>query len=103
LSVTEFIEGSHDTELRWSIGGEAIMAAANVLNEGVPGDDRPSVGIGLQTAHGPQPSFQLGWSNFDPVVGVPLDAMPRSGEHLFEHLEVGRSLVSGHLDLRHDT
>ena len=28
---------------------------------------------------------------------------PRSGEHLFEHLEVGRSLVSYHLDLRHDT
>jgi hypothetical protein len=38
-----------------------------------------------------------------PAMTVLLDAMPRSGEHLFEHLEVGRSLVSDHLDLRHDT
>ncbi len=32
--MSEFIEGSRDTELRWSISGEFVVAASEVLDEG---------------------------------------------------------------------
>ena len=82
--LSELIEGRCDTELQWSIGGEFVVAAADVLNEGVPGDDSPGADVGFQAAHRSQPSFQLGVVGFDPVIGVPFDAMPSCGKNLFE-------------------
>ena len=35
--LSEFVKGSRDTERRWSIGGEFVVAAAAVLDEGMPG------------------------------------------------------------------
>jgi hypothetical protein len=55
--LSEFIEGSRDTELRWSIAGEFVVAAADVLDEGMSRDDGPCAGVGLHAAYEPQPSL----------------------------------------------
>ena len=49
--VRELVERRRDTELRWSIGGEFIVTAADVLDEGMPGDDSPGADVGLEAAH----------------------------------------------------
>jgi hypothetical protein len=78
------------------------VATANVLNEGMPGDNRSGADVGLQTTHRSQPSFQLGMISFDPVIGITLDAMPRLGKHLFEYPQIAGGLVGHHFDRRHD-
>jgi hypothetical protein len=64
------------------------VATVDVLDEGRPGDDRAGADVGRQAAHRLQPVFQLGVVSFDPVVGIPPDAMPRRGNNLFEYPEI---------------
>ena len=67
--------------MRWGSGGgrdvgrEFIVAAAQVLDERVPGADDPRGPAALQSAHRPQPRFQPSVIYLDPVVRVPLDGM----------------------------
>jgi DNA-binding CsgD family transcriptional regulator len=79
---------------------EFVVAAADVLNECVSSGDHPGAGVGLQTAHRPQSSFQLAVVGFDAVVRVPLGAVPGSRSQLVEHPGVDRGLVGDDLDRR---
>ncbi len=82
--MSEFIEGRRDTELRWSIGGEFVVATADVLNKGVPGDDGSGADVGSSGRASVAAVFSTGRGRLDPVVGVALDAMPRLGNNLAE-------------------
>ena len=42
-----------NAQLRWDVHAEFVMSAAEVLNEGVPGDDHLGCSIGEQPAHWP--------------------------------------------------
>ena len=59
------------------VGGEFIVAAAQVLHERVPGGDDPRGPVAFQSAHRPEPGFQPSVIGFDRVVRVPLDGMQR--------------------------
>jgi hypothetical protein len=52
------------------------VASAEVLDEGMTGDDDPGTVILLAPAHRSQPRFQPAVIGLDGVVGVPVGAMP---------------------------
>ena len=52
------------------VGGEFVVAAAEVLDERVPGGSDPRGPEAFQPAHRPQPGLQPAMIGFDGVVGV---------------------------------
>ena len=52
------------------------MAAAEVLDEGDPGDYHLGGAVGAQPAHGPQSVFESAVVGFDPVGLVAFDVVP---------------------------
>jgi hypothetical protein len=59
------------------VGRKFIVAAAEILDEGVPGGHDPRGPVALQPAHRPQPRFQPAVIGLDRVVRVPLDGVQR--------------------------
>jgi hypothetical protein len=59
------------------VGGEFIVAAAEILHERVTGGQDPRGPVALQAAHRPQPRFQPAVISLDRVVRVLLDDMQR--------------------------
>jgi len=57
--------------------GEFVVSAAEVLYEGVPGDDHLCGSICSESAHGSEPVFELAVIGFDRVVSMPFDVVPR--------------------------
>ena len=53
-------------------GGEFVVAAAQVLDEGVPGGEDPRGAVPFQAAHRPQPGLQPAMISLDRIVGIPL-------------------------------
>ena len=53
------------------IGAEFVVAAAEILDEGVPGSDDLGGAATFQSSHRPQPCLQPAAINFDLVVRVP--------------------------------
>lgn len=80
-----------------NIGGEFIVAAAEVLHERVPGGNDPYGLVAFQPVHRPQPRFQPTVICFDRVVRVPLDSVQRGGDQLIADPRIGRGPVSGDL------
>ena len=66
------------------------MSAAEVLHEGVPGDDHLCGLVRSQPAHRSEPVFELAVIGLDRIVRVPLDVMPRRRDQLVEHGRVDR-------------
>jgi hypothetical protein len=62
------------------------------------GDDHPGTAIPLEAAHRSQPGLQAPMVSLNPVVGVPIGAMPRRRQQLVHHDRVGRRLIGHHLD-----
>ena len=87
--------------LRGLVGGDLVVAAAQVLHERVPGGEDPQPGHGLDPAHRAQPPFQLRVVGLDPVVGVPLDVVPGRRPQLVEDPRVGGCPVGDDLGRRH--
>ena len=55
MAIASWLKASR---IRWQagpVGGEFIMAAAQVLHEGVTGGEDPRGPVTLQSAHWPQP------------------------------------------------
>jgi hypothetical protein len=52
------------------------VATAEVLHEGVPGDDRLRRLVGSQAAHRSEPVFELTVISLDRIVRMPLDSTP---------------------------
>ena len=57
------------------IGGEFVVAAAEILDEGVTGGEDPRGPVAFQSAHRPEPGFQPPVISLDRVVRVPLDGV----------------------------
>jgi hypothetical protein len=79
------------------VGGEFVMAAAEVLDEGVPGGDDPRGPAAFQAAHRPEPGFQPPVVGLDRIIGVALNGMQRGGYQLIEDPRVSRGPVSDDL------
>jgi len=79
------------------VGGDVVVAAANVLREGVAGGEDPCGAVTSQSAHRPEPGFQPSVVRFDRIVRVLLDCVPCGGDQLV-HARVGRRAISGDLD-----
>jgi hypothetical protein len=71
------------------VGGDLVVPAAQVLNEGVTGGEYPQPGDGLDPAHRAQPPFQLGVVGLDAIVRIPVDVVPRGWPQLVEDARVG--------------
>jgi hypothetical protein len=65
-----------DSKLTRCFGDEFVVAAAEVLDEGDPGDYHLGGAVGAQPAHGPQSVFESAVVGFDPVGLVAFDVVP---------------------------
>jgi hypothetical protein len=79
------------------VGGEFVVAAAEVLDERVTGSQDPRGPVALQAAHRPERRFQPPVICFDRVVRIPLDGVQGGGDQLVEDPRIGRSAVGGDL------
>jgi hypothetical protein len=70
---------------RRSVECDVVVAASQILHEGVPGDDHLGCPIGLEFTHRPQSAHELTVIGFDPIVRVLLDVVPGRGQQLVEH------------------
>jgi hypothetical protein len=61
------------------LGGDVVVAAAQVLDEGMPRGEDPGGPVALEPAHWPQPCFQPPVVRPDRVVRVPLNGMQGEG------------------------
>jgi hypothetical protein len=66
------------------VDGEFIVAAAEVLDEGVSGDDDLGCDVCSQAPHRSEPVLEPAVIGFDRVVGVLLDVMPRGAQQLID-------------------
>jgi hypothetical protein len=73
-----------------------VVAAAQILHEGVSGDYHLRGPIRLKAAHRFQPVLELTVIGFDRFVRVLLDVVPRGGNQLSEHAGVDRRGVGDH-------
>jgi hypothetical protein len=77
------------------------VATAQVLDERVTGSDYPQPGHGLDPAHRTLAAFQLRVVGLDPVIGVPLDVVPRRRPQRVEDPRVRGCPVGDDLGRRH--
>jgi hypothetical protein len=73
----ELVECCADPVAGGDVGGEFVVAAAEVLHERVAGSQDPCGPVPLQAAHRPQPRFQPAMIGLDRVVRIPLDGVQR--------------------------
>jgi hypothetical protein len=59
------------------VGGDLVVAAAEVLYEGMPVGDDPRGAVAFESAHRAQAGFEPPVITFDRVVGVLLDGVLR--------------------------
>jgi len=64
VCVGEFGERCADPQRRGGVDAEFVVAAAQILHEGMPGDHDLRCPIRLQSAHPSQPALEL------PVIGL---------------------------------
>src|SRR6266545_3622642 len=76
---------------------EVVEASAEVLDEGMPGDDDPGGAISLQPPHGPESSLEASVVGLDGIVGVDLRVVEGRREHLVDDPGVGPVPVGGDL------
>jgi hypothetical protein len=93
----ELIKCLVDSVVGGVVGSEFVVAAAEILDERVPGGDYPCGPAAFQSAHRPQPRLQSAMVGFDRVVRVPLDGMQCRGDQLIEDPRIGRGPVGGDL------
>ncbi len=66
------------------VGPEVVEAPAEVLDEGVPGNDDPGGSIPLQSAHGSKSDFEASVVGLYGVVGINLCVMQGRRQQLVE-------------------
>jgi hypothetical protein len=70
------------------VHAEFVVAAAQILDEGVTGTDHTGRAEPLQTVHRPQPGLEPTMIGFDRVIGVLLHDVASAGQQLIEHTRV---------------
>lgn len=63
----ELVECCADPVAGGDVGGEFVVAATEILDEGMPGGQGPRGTVALQTAHRPEAGFQTSVIGFDRV------------------------------------
>jgi hypothetical protein len=81
----EFGERGGDAQRRRSGVSEFVVAAAEILDECVAGDDHLCGAIGPQAPHRAEPMFEPSMVGLDRIVRVPLDVVPGRRDKLVEH------------------
>ena len=76
---------------------EFVVAAPQVLDERVAGDDHAGGAVAFQPAHRSKPGLEAAVVGFDPVVGVLLGVVEAAGEQLLDRSGQGRGPVGGDL------
>jgi len=66
-------------------GSDVVVAAAEILHEGMTGGEDPRGAVTLQSPHRPQPGLQPPVVSLDRVVRVLLHDVQRRGDQLIEH------------------
>jgi hypothetical protein len=74
------------------------VASPQVLDEGVTCRDHPGVAVSLEALHRSESGLESPVVRLDPVVGVLLRLMERSGQQLIKDRRVDGSSLSGDLD-----
>ena len=79
------------------VGPEIVEAPAEVLDEGVAGDDHPGGTVSLQSSHGAKPGLEPSVAGLQWVVRVDLGVMECGREQLVEHTGAEAVPVGGDL------
>ncbi len=95
---SQFSERIGQNEGRTDIGSEIVEAPAEVLNEGVCGDDDPGGAVSLQPSHRSKSGLQASVVGLDAVVRMDLGVVEGRREHLIQHSGVDPVSVGGDLD-----
>jgi hypothetical protein len=82
------------------VGSEVVEAPAEVLDEGVPGNDDPSGSISLQSSHGSKSGFEASVAGFYGVVGMNLCVMQGRRQQLIEDAGIDSVPVGSDLNRR---
>jgi hypothetical protein len=90
----QFVEGLGKSSGRRHLGPEIVEASAEVLDEGMGGDDDPGGTVSLQSSHGSKPGLQASGVGLDGVVGMGLGVMEGRGEQVIDDAGV-RSIPGG--------
>jgi hypothetical protein len=85
----EVVEGDAEPVSTRGLGGDVVVAAAQVLDEGMSCGEDPGGAGTLQAAHRPQPCLQPPVVRLDRVVRVPLNSVQGRGNQLVEDSRVG--------------
>jgi hypothetical protein len=94
----ELVERDGHSWIRRRLDRQLVVASAEVLDEGVPGDDHPGARVLLEPARRTQPRLETAVVSFDLVVGIPVGAVPGRRQQPIEHHRVPRRPVGHDLD-----
>jgi hypothetical protein len=81
----EFGERVRDAPMGASINPEFVVAAPEVLHEGVTAHDHSRGVIAFEAAHRTEPRFEATVVGFDPVIRVLGGVVERGGYELVDH------------------
>ena len=94
---SEFVECGGQPERRRGVDRELVVAAAEVLDEGVASDDNARRAMVLQPTHRPEPGLEPAVVALDVVVLVLAGVMLRGRDQLLDHVGQRRCPVGDHL------
>ena len=93
----QFGERVGETSRRSDIGPEVVETPAEVLDEGVPGDDHPRSSVTLQPSHRSEARLETPVVGLERIVRMGLRAVEGRREQLIEDSRVDPVPVGGHL------
>src|SRR6266516_2818585 len=96
----ELVERDHQSPIHRLLDGQLVVPSAKVLDERMPSEDHPGAAVLLEPTHRPQSRLETTMIGFDPVVGVPIGAMPRARQQFLQHHRIGRREVGRDLARR---
>ena len=82
----EFVEGSRQPEHRRGFNTKLVVAAADVLDEGVPSEHDAGSSVGFESAHRSQPGLQSAVVCLAPVVLVLTGVVERRRDQVRGHV-----------------
>jgi hypothetical protein len=94
----ELAECCRQAERRRDVGGEFVVSAADVLDEGMAGSDSCRRPAAFQSAHRPPSGLQPTMIGFDPVVAILLSHVHRGWDQFVEDPQVRTGPVGSDLD-----
>jgi hypothetical protein len=93
----QFVEGFGKSSARRNVDSEIVEASAEILDEGMAGDDDPGGTVSLQSSHGSKPGLQASVVGLDGVVGVGFGVVEGRGEQVIGDAGVRSIPVGGDL------